>query len=104
MFHLLINRMLLQEVHKLKIRSSLHVLTFQIFSEALGIYNFDRYYRDVVDLKKPFYVKDTNDFVLYARPDTWCIGRDLSQLNIELCVNDGCRGIYCPNFVDYERE
>ena len=96
--------MLLQEVHKLKIRSSLHVLTFQIFSEALGIYNFDRYYRDVVDLKKPFYVKDTNDFVLYARPGIWCIGRDLSQLNIELCVNDGCRGIYCPNFVDYERE
>ena len=51
-------------------------------------------------MMKPLYVKDTNDFVLYYRWDTWCIARDLSMLNVEICINPRC-GRLCPNYQDY---
>ena len=60
------------------------------FSETLGIYVFDRYYHALKTTHPtPFYVKDTNDFVLSYHAHDWCIGRDLSHLNDEVCVNYG---------------
>ena len=52
-------------------------------------------------MMKPLYVKDTNDFVLYHRWDTWCIARDLSMLNVEMCINKRPLCLYkCPNYQD----
>ena len=50
---------------------------------------------------RPFYVKDTNDFILRYLDTQWCISRDLSLLNVEMCLPYFCDKVYCPNYQDY---
>ena len=77
-------------------------LNIKVFSEALGIYVFDRnYFLPKSGIQRPFYVKDTNDFVLRYISNRFCISRDLSLLNIELCLPFYCSTFLCPNYQDY---
>ena len=93
---------------KFKGHSRFGILNFGLnFLEALGIYIFDRFYNHVgKGFHSPFYVKDTNDFVMTDNIDgdgKWCIGKDLSHINDEVCLNQGCQN-YCPNFQDYNEK
>ena len=81
------------------IRVSLHI---KVFSEVLGIYVFDRnHYNPGHGFQRPLYIKDTNDFVLRYIKNRFCISRDLSLLNVEVCLPLDCDIFYCPNYQDY---
>ena len=82
------------------------ILHFHNFSEALGIYVFDRnYFVPEMGYQAPFYVKDTNDFVLcQMNRELWCISRDLSLFNVVMCFNNCGDKNYCPNVQDYIKE
>ena len=81
------------------ILASLH---FKVFSEALGIYVFDRnHFIPKIGSQRPLYVKDTNDFVLLYISNRFCLSRDLSLSNLELCLPFDCSRNYCPNYQDY---
>ena len=72
----------------------------------MGIYVFDRnYFAPAKGYQTPFYVKDTNDFVLrFIGKETWCISRDLSLFNVVMCVNQCASTFYCPNVQDYIKD
>ena len=72
----------------------------------MGFYIFDRnYFAPESGYETPFYVKDTNDFVLrFMSHDKYCISRDLSLFNVVMCVHNCGSSIYCPNEQDYLKE